>query len=778
MTWRSVACAGLRRLAGLVRDESGAALVITLSCFMFMYAMCMGVYTVGTAVRERIQLQNAADAAAYSAAVIQADTISRIATINRAMAWTYVQMTRRQMDYIVASWLNRSYKIFKEDEAYARKWNHYSIMIPSHPCQLVHKSPIPTGDTYWCGIDESHDGIGKIWVNGLSPAFDEVPIVGNVSKTIRQIPFVKSLGFGRALDIDDIDPNAIDSKLRSFLQTYSRTTVPLSGDYISAVAAADVIGTQIQLDKANIKAMNLAELQLAHKLHDRIEKAIPDILRANLPERDVDSDRIVYRIEQAPDHLVYFRYLHNTRHDEKYFYSFAGYDDEPYKVMRGGDKWSLQGLVTDPSGSAENLVMEYLEKFTGDKFVAVSGTDRWFVRGNGERRAKDSDIGIQRCYKHWAEDVLKSLHPAKYVRLQVGGKSVFLPATCLNFNTDENDPSNIARYMGYSLGLNSGKKENGKYTYTGLPSIGLYSEWQWYSMLWFCYRVYIPFPPWHYDVHKSVAPPIMPCKHNSWELKIKGAGKNCIYLPGRVLPCWYKSYHLKRKKWGGLSIKSRLHQSAGGMTTDFGIPGFRGYTRVYGDDPSIYNSTYYVGERCLPLLINQLYFGELGTISVGVARRNENVWTRLTDTAGGIVKRGIFEAFEPFVKWSWAFSSAKAGYNEPGSDGSAYIIDWKGGDQRSWNLCQPDWDAVFVPVARAKSLAYSSLWLGAEDISGGSPGFLRDWMNDDVRTEWKPLAENGSKLPKNVWREVKPPPGMDGKPSDLDWSGLPANFFH
>ena len=82
----------------LGRDDDGVALVTTLAVFMFMYLVCMGVYAIGAAVKTRIHLQNACDAAAYSAAVIQADTLSRIATINRAMAWTYIAMSRRQID--------------------------------------------------------------------------------------------------------------------------------------------------------------------------------------------------------------------------------------------------------------------------------------------------------------------------------------------------------------------------------------------------------------------------------------------------------------------------------------------------------------------------------------------------------------------------------------------------------------------------------------------------------------------------------------------------------
>ena len=59
IAWRKFVCLG--------RDEDGAALVMTLAMCLLMYLAVAAVFTAGTAIRERIHLQNAADAAAYSA---------------------------------------------------------------------------------------------------------------------------------------------------------------------------------------------------------------------------------------------------------------------------------------------------------------------------------------------------------------------------------------------------------------------------------------------------------------------------------------------------------------------------------------------------------------------------------------------------------------------------------------------------------------------------------------------------------------------------------------
>lgn len=742
----------------LGRGEDGVAFVTTLACFMFMYVMCMGVYAVGTAVREKIQLQNAADAAAYSAAVIQADTISRIAAVNRAMAWTYVQMTRRQMDFIVQKWLDLTLKIYEEDEGNARKWNKLSLL----PCDKHHNGGGPRSDTYWCGIDEHN--IGLVWVNGMPPDFDEVPVIGKATRKARDIPGLDEIGLGRALSVSDIQ-----RKLSAYGNTYTRLSLPFSGDYLTMLTGD--VGQQILFDKANIAAMNVAELHLVHMLKERIEKAVPDILRANLPDRDVASDRVVYRIEQAENHFSSFRYLNNTKEDEKLFCSFAGYRGEPFQIFRG-DPLTWQGLLTDPDGAVRHSVWAALSDQIG--LNVMNGTDRWFVRGDGKRRAKDSDYGIQRSYKHWAEDLIADdlrLHNSKYIKVKVGGKTLFLPPSNLNFNGDGNEASSLAKYFTSSDVFRS-----------GLPSVGLYSQWQWYSMLWFCTPRFIPFPPFIYWVHESVCPSLFFCDHNDWGLKIDGRNENCIYLPGDVISCRYRSY--RKKRW---RIKKRTHWSASGKYTDFGIPGFRGYTRVYGDDPAILekHAEKYVGERCLPLLINPLYFGELGTISVGVARKNENAWARLL---GGVVSAlSSFSAYEPSVPWSWAFSSAKAGYKDPGAAeaSNAYIVDWRGSeDAARWNLFQTDWDAVFVPVSCAKSWASGRTWvdslldrfpsLAGYTSRGGA--FLERWMLDGEG--WTPLAETGKKPSAEVWREVAAPKGMLGESGDLDWKRLPGNLRH
>ena len=105
------------RLRDIRRDDSGAALVITLGVFMFLVMVTGGVYAIGENVRQKIELQNAVDAAAYSASVVQADYLSRMATVNKAMAWTYVDLQKRSLDLAMDTFCATVFGNFSKDLA-------------------------------------------------------------------------------------------------------------------------------------------------------------------------------------------------------------------------------------------------------------------------------------------------------------------------------------------------------------------------------------------------------------------------------------------------------------------------------------------------------------------------------------------------------------------------------------------------------------------------------------------------------------------------------------
>ena len=99
----------------LLVEDSGIAMPISLLVFLFLTFVCMSVFALGEVIRARTELQYKVDNAAYAAALVQADSLSRIAVLNRALAWTYAQTNKRQMDYIVNRWLSESYDKFLVD---------------------------------------------------------------------------------------------------------------------------------------------------------------------------------------------------------------------------------------------------------------------------------------------------------------------------------------------------------------------------------------------------------------------------------------------------------------------------------------------------------------------------------------------------------------------------------------------------------------------------------------------------------------------------------------
>ncbi|MBO5688593.1 MAG: hypothetical protein J6S73_01590 [Lentisphaeria bacterium] len=95
-------------LKRLLYEDSGVAMAYTVLVSLFIFMLCISTYAMTENIRQKMELQNACDAAAYSGAVIQADMLSRIAILNRALSWTYAETNKRHMDSIVHDWLTRA----------------------------------------------------------------------------------------------------------------------------------------------------------------------------------------------------------------------------------------------------------------------------------------------------------------------------------------------------------------------------------------------------------------------------------------------------------------------------------------------------------------------------------------------------------------------------------------------------------------------------------------------------------------------------------------------
>ncbi len=127
----------------LWRDDDGVVLALTVVVYLTLFVIGCSVYAVGEHLRLRIVLQNAADAAAYSTAVVQADAISRIAALNRAMAWDYVQVCKMKRECILDEWVNRTYNAWLSNR-------NSVVRAASHNCVYTNR--------WYAGTNAHSDG--------------------------------------------------------------------------------------------------------------------------------------------------------------------------------------------------------------------------------------------------------------------------------------------------------------------------------------------------------------------------------------------------------------------------------------------------------------------------------------------------------------------------------------------------------------------------------------------------------------------------------------------
>ena len=168
------------KLLSLRRDNDGFVVMFTLALFLLLFVFCASVYAVAETIHQRIRLQNACDAAAYSAAVVQADGLSRMATVNQALAWTYVQMTNHQMDYITYRWLRLTVKRYDEDKANAEGYHAFIVLnfnLNDGIYAIIRMGAEILMDR-WIGFfcedmqlrcSTRHDKVGKGWWAGQGP---------------------------------------------------------------------------------------------------------------------------------------------------------------------------------------------------------------------------------------------------------------------------------------------------------------------------------------------------------------------------------------------------------------------------------------------------------------------------------------------------------------------------------------------------------------------------------------------------------------------------------
>lgn len=369
------------RFVALRRDERGYAVMATLAIFLFLFVLCAAVYAVGETIHERIKIQNACDAAAYSAATVQADGLSRMACVNRAMSWTYVQMSNRQMDYITYRWLKLVNKRFDQDKKNAE--DYASQLVVSFDPNLglwgLLTAAISAGADIVFGMDCASGGHEKKNTNGLahwtgleSGSNKNDEYFNNKGK-VRLNRYEKTMSLsGLTSLITENFPKQWLEKVVSFASVFDLG----SGD--KPENWGGLIGLLIDYDKANIYQMNRALARINYEMTRSMRETAENVLKASLadnrfsPQESLSDYYISIKIPYAGNPYTarnsesedksksYFSPLRNTEVDERLFLQMntTAYTDKP-------------------------LAMHFPKLLMKSDDTAF-GLDQWFVRGKGK----------------------------------------------------------------------------------------------------------------------------------------------------------------------------------------------------------------------------------------------------------------------------------------------------------------------------------------------------------------------------------------------------------
>lgn len=143
----------------LFTGTEGFAMGLTLLVWPVMLIMVSGIFVTGESVLRKMQLQNAVDLASYAGAQVQADTLSRVAVINRMMAWTYIQANKMEMDYNVRNWAdltNRTMNALKNPLSSINQTLSFSCPDVPHKSERRAVSGIDWG--WYAGLNSQNNG--------------------------------------------------------------------------------------------------------------------------------------------------------------------------------------------------------------------------------------------------------------------------------------------------------------------------------------------------------------------------------------------------------------------------------------------------------------------------------------------------------------------------------------------------------------------------------------------------------------------------------------------
>ena len=123
------------------------------------------------------------------------------------------------------------------------------------------------------------------------------------------------------------------------------------------------------------------------------------------------------------------------------------------------------------------------------------------------------------------------------------------------------------------------------------------------------------------------------------------------------------------------------------------------------------------------------------------------------------------------VSHTWAVSAARAAYRKIGGGAGEYQLGWTDPEnlKERWNMKQPDWDAVFLPVRDAWKMCAWNMFVPESERLFSPTLNTSSVLEDIVQTSYG-YSQN--------WNRLAPPSGMNGSSSNLDWAGLSRMLVH
>ncbi len=232
-----------KKMKHLLRGDEGFAMALTLIVYPVLFIMVGGVFVYGEIARQKIHFQNAADAASYAGAVVQADTLSRIAVLNKVMAWTYVQANKMEMDYVVNDWLGRAATEFDNEKSAVSAENERGTAC----VHSAHKSQRADGAAKVISGETANAATGYGYYIGLNP--DSSHLMDKLDVNKNQLLWSK----------DDKDALAI-------------------GEVGGFSARSGELKTRLDDAYTNIAAMNAAIQDLQEKSQSRITGTMTQVM--------------------------------------------------------------------------------------------------------------------------------------------------------------------------------------------------------------------------------------------------------------------------------------------------------------------------------------------------------------------------------------------------------------------------------------------------------------------------------------------------------------------